>query len=151
MFPGYMIPADLTRMMVAAGYSDAFEYAKDHLEASLGAIAVKDGRPFRIGSLRPASLPGTTICKFLDENNHCTIHEVSPFGCAFADDHMSHEHAEKISRAGGESLVVDRQQNGLYSRVWDYLWYEIKKRGRDPFAKEWIKVQKQYNRRLYGY
>jgi len=137
-------------MMVAAGYSDAFKYAEDHLEASLGAIAVKDGRPFRIGSLRPASLPRTTTCKFLDADNHCTIHSVSPFGCAFADDHMTTKHAEKIGRAGGESLIADRLKNGLYSRVWDYLWHVAKKRGRDPFAKEWVRLQKQYNRRMYG-
>jgi len=147
LYPGYMVPSDLPRMMAAAGYTDPFKYAEDHLEATPGAIAVRAGVPFRIGSLRPACLPQTTTCKFLDQDNHCTIHETSPFGCAFADDHMSAKHAEKISVAGGQAICEDRNNGGLYTQVWDYLWNVKKKRGRDPFAKEWIKVQRYYNQR----
>jgi Fe-S-cluster containining protein len=144
-FPGYMVPADLPRMMEQAGYSDPFAYAKDFLEASLGAIAVRKGIPFRVKSLRPACLPKTTQCIHLDEDNHCRIHEVSPYGCAFVDDHMTNIQFDQIGRAGLETILMDQSQNGLYTQVWNYLWNDLKKRARDPFAKDWAKLQKHFH------
>src|SRR5215831_5409705 len=108
-YPGYMIPADLPRMMEQAGYTDPWAYANDFLEASLGAIAVRQGIPFRVKTLRPACLPRTTTCIHFDENRHCRIHEVSPYGCAFVDDHMTQIQYDKLGRPGLESVLADRQ------------------------------------------
>jgi len=51
--PGYLIPADLKRMIPA--HAQSFDWAEQNLLASPGALVVKDRVLFRIPTLVPAT------------------------------------------------------------------------------------------------
>ena len=80
--PGCLIPADLDRMIPEG--IDPFRWAEENLLASPGALVMKDGALFRIQTLVPA-IQEDGACIYLTEENLCSIHDISPFGCAFFD------------------------------------------------------------------
>ena len=83
--PGFLIPADLTRMIPPG--ADPFLWAEANLLASPGALVAKDGKLFRIPTLVPA-VKADGSCIHLTggkRNGKCAIHEIAPFGCAFFD------------------------------------------------------------------
>jgi hypothetical protein len=80
--PGYLIPADLERMIPAG--ADPFRWAEENLLASPGALVMKRGKSFRIPTLVPATKPDGS-CIHLTKDERCDIHDVAPFGCAFFD------------------------------------------------------------------
>jgi Fe-S-cluster containining protein len=55
----------------------------------------RTGKLTRIGTITPRMAKGK--CVFLDEKDRCTIHEVSPFGCAYYSTHMSAAQAQPRS------------------------------------------------------
>lgn len=65
-------------------YRNVVEFAFQNLLASPGAIVMQAGRVFQIPTLVPRRKPDGS-CIFLDENDRCRIHEVSPFGCFSMD------------------------------------------------------------------
>lgn len=97
--PGYLIPADLERIARFLGFRNIVTFAIEHLLASSGATVMQAGRIFRIPTLVPRRKADGT-CVFLDENNRCRIHAVSPFGCSFFDSHQSGEEADMRSGFG---------------------------------------------------
>lgn len=77
-------------------------------------------RWFRVPSLVLAAKPDGS-CKFLSAEGACTIHDISPFGCAFFD---GHDHAspasDRLVRAGlNQSIEVGPRH--LYHRLRRHL------------------------------
>jgi Fe-S-cluster containining protein len=130
--PGYLIPADLDRIARRLGCENLMVFALENLLASPGATVLDRGQVRQIPTLVPARR-GDSACKFLDANNRCTIHEVSPFGCAFFDAHQSK--AESDYRSSSGLVQIDRAWHGdhLYARLW-LLLEALGKVGPSPVA-----------------
>lgn len=116
--PGMLIPSDLTRMIPQN--VDPFAWALDNLAASPGAIASKGGEKFRIHTLVPATKKDGS-CKNLI-GVKCSIHAVSPFGCAFFDC-GSMEFDSDLSRKGLLTIIRAWETGALYAQIWAYLAY----------------------------
>jgi hypothetical protein len=113
--PGFLIPSDLARMIPPDVVPE--KWAEGRLLASPGALAVKNGVPFRIHTLVPA-VKADGSCIHLDDSNRCGIHQIAPFGCAFFDcgperGHLSHFGLIEVMRAW--------ENNDLYARIWGHL------------------------------
>ena len=85
--PGMMSPEDVVQVATYCGSSpdDDIEQFKDwttdHLAASEGAtVIMSNGTTRRIPAIVPQQ-HANGQCVFLDKNDRCTIHPVSPFGC----------------------------------------------------------------------
>ena len=103
--PGYLVPADVERISRFLGYSNIITFALENLAASPGATVMSaEGRVFQIPTLAPQRKADGS-CKFLDSQNRCSIHEVSPFGCAFFDAHQSDVEAVRKSSRGLKEIA----------------------------------------------
>jgi hypothetical protein len=118
--PGFLIPSDLERMIPAG--TDPFEWAELNLQASPGAVAMKDGRKFRLPTLVMAAQENGYCTKF--QNRRCTIWEDSPFGCAFFGCDAGSEYLQlRMSHDGlAASYAAWLEPSSLYSRIWEHLW-----------------------------
>lgn len=121
--PGYLIPADLERIAAHVGAENVMAFAAENLLASPGAIVgTTDGQRHRIPTLVPAR-HGDGSCKFLTGNGDCSIHAVSPFGCAFFDAHQTQEESDSLSMQG--LMAIDREwqqpENSVYAAIWIVL------------------------------
>lgn len=90
--PAHLIPGDIfaiTDALMADGRIQTKQEVFNFLQASKGAVVGEQatGKRYRIGTITPKTVDGK--CIFLTKDNRCSIHAVSPFGCAFFDDHMS--------------------------------------------------------------
>jgi Fe-S-cluster containining protein len=122
--PGYLVPADIERISRSLDYSNIVTFALENLAASPGATVMNaEGRVFQIPTLVPRRRDDGS-CKFLDEQNRCSIHAVSPFGCAFFDAHQSTDEANRKSGRGlqevAEQWVAGRAS--LYAMIWRLLY-----------------------------
>ena len=115
--PGYLIPTDLERIAARLGYDDLLEFAINNLLASPGATVLDGGHVRQIPTLVPARRKDGA-CVFLDGQNRCSIHDGSPFGCAFFDVHQSKEESDR--RSGYGLAEVDRawREGHLYAQLW---------------------------------
>ena len=118
--PGGLIPGDAERMVRTLSAEDFDAWALECLEASQGAAVPHEGRLIRL----PTIVPRTNAqggCVFLADAR-CTVHEVSPFGCAYLDMHMSP--VEVTRRSAGALLAVanDWARKGPYSQLWARLF-----------------------------
>jgi len=121
--PGYLLPADVERIRRLLKYRNAVEFAFQYLFASPGAIVMQAGRVFQIPTLVPRRKQDGS-CIFLDENNRCRIHEVSPFGCAFFDAHQSDAVANNRSSHGLQEVArhwAVRPFSHAYTLIWRML------------------------------
>jgi Fe-S-cluster containining protein len=98
------------------------QFILTNLLASPGALVMKDGRVFRIRTLVPAR-NDSGWCRFFD-GSLCTIHQVSPFGCAFFDSHQGQSHSNAISAMGLQIIagLWEDQPRSLYCQVWKELY-----------------------------
>ncbi len=104
--PGYLIPDDIERISRHLGYTNIGEFAFDYLLASPGATVMgAGGRIFQIPTLVPRRKEEDHSCAFLDPNGCCSIHAVSPFGCAMFDCRQSHEEANRRSSRGLQEIA----------------------------------------------
>lgn len=122
--PGMLIPADLERIAAHVGVDDMLAFAADYLLASPGAIVgcSDTGQTKRIPTLVPAR-GADGACRFLKDGK-CTIHEVSPFGCAFFDDHQASEESNRRSIEGLMAIDAEWQRpvgESLYATLWVML------------------------------
>ena len=121
--PGYLIPADLKRIAKMIDPADIRVWAVSNLRASPGAKVAKGTNVFRIPTLVPAR-SDNGWCKFLQPLDSggtvkfCTIHENSPFGCAFFDSHHGGVEVNILSHKGLNAICSDVAANGLYSQIW---------------------------------
>lgn len=118
--PGCLAPPDVERIARFLEYTDVEKFARENLVTSDGARVVTADR--RVVSL-PTLVPATRAnghCKFL-KDGLCTIHPVSPYGCAFLDAHMSDRELGDRSRPLYDDLLRDLESDGPYSRLWALL------------------------------
>jgi len=117
--PGSLIPQDLERLPVL-GDQSLEQWAEQYLRASDGAIVRREsGRAKRIPTLVPVSREDGS-CVFL-ENDRCTVHERSPFGCSHHDTHMNERQGHQVSAAAVVAQQTDWDTQGPYSRLHRYL------------------------------
>lgn len=122
--PGYLVPADIERIRHALGYSNVVTFALENLAASPGATVMNsEGRVFQIPTLVPQRRADGS-CKFLDGQNRCAIHAVSPFGCAFFDAHQSADEANRKSGRGLQEVAGQwvAGRASLYAMLWRLLY-----------------------------
>lgn len=126
--PGALIPGDLERIAEHTGHADDDAWILEHFRLSDGAIVAKrvNGKlvQWNVPSIVPASKPDGS-CVFLDENERCTIHEVSPFGCAYHDTHMEFEEANKRTE-----YCVRSQMDGLRHGSFRYWCLRLAEAGK---------------------
>ena len=115
--PGFLIPADLERLMPD---EHPHEWAETNLLASPGALVMKDGQTYRIPTLVPKTKPDGT-CINLTDTGKCAIHEVSPFGCAFFDHTMSKAEGDRLLHPALREIALAWSHTSLYSVTWTYL------------------------------
>ncbi len=121
--PGFLVPSDLQRLCPPG--EDLMTWAREHLRASQGFRVVKpmSGTVLQIPSLVPAK-DANGHCHWLQPDGRCGVHENSPFGCAFVDQHMKDRVAEARNDAGRQARCEDFDANGPYSQVWHMLMAE---------------------------
>lgn len=121
--PGYLIPDDIERISRHLGYINLVRFAFENLAASPGATVMSggDGRIFRIPTLVPQR-QANRACKFL-QNGNCTIHTVSPYGCALFDVHQSRAEANRRSARGLQEVACEwaREARSIYVLIWKML------------------------------
>lgn len=119
--PGFLVPADLNRLhQHQAPDADLFDWARQHLLASPGALVARADQQFRIPTLVPARQPNGA-CIFLTEEGLCRVHAMSPFGCAFFDTHMPSGEATARSTAGLRSVLDAWTSMDSYAEIWEDL------------------------------
>lgn len=96
--PGYLIPADLDRIAEGLGCYNSMAWGLKNLLASPGATVIMQGQIRQIPTLVPRRAQNGH-CKFLT-GNRCSIHSLSPFGCAYFDSQMDEQDGDKRSMAG---------------------------------------------------
>lgn len=124
--PGYLVPADVERIARHLGYTNVGEFAFDNLLASVGATVMNaEGRVFQIPTLVPQRKADGS-CKFLSAEGRCSIHAVSPYGCAVFDAHQSSEEADRRSSRGLQEVArhwsVRAGTRSAYAVVWKLLY-----------------------------
>ena len=121
--PGFLVPSDLQRLCPPG--EDLMTWAKEHLRASRGFVLSdpNTGKSVQIPSLVPAK-QANGHCHWLQLDGRCGVHENSPFGCAFTDQHMKDREAVKRNVAGRLARQEDFAINGPYSQVWHMLMDE---------------------------
>jgi Fe-S-cluster containining protein len=98
--PGYLIREDISAIaeyLKQQGRITTDEEVKQFLWASPGPLVgqASTGVMFHVPSITPKMARGR--CVFLDDNDRCTIHPVSPAGCKFFDLHMSEAEGSRRS------------------------------------------------------
>lgn len=115
--PGYLIPADLGRIAARLGYEDLIEFAVNNLLASPGATVLDGGQVRQIPTLVPARR-SDGACLFLNGQDGCSVHNSSPFGCAFFDVHQSREESGRRSSYGLAEIDRAWRDGKLYAQLW---------------------------------
>jgi hypothetical protein len=118
--PSFLIPPDLHRIAEYLGCDDPVEFALKYLLASPGATVLDRGRLRQIKTLVPAR-GQDGACIFLDENESCSVHAVSGFGCSHFDAHQSAEEANHRSSCGLRRIDRAWDDNELYAQLWMLL------------------------------
>lgn len=118
--PGYLLAEDIPRLMRHLGYSDLDAFSRENLLASPGALAMKDGEMMRIRTLVPQRR-ADGACKFLTEDNLCSVHPAAPFACAYFDEHEPEEHSNYKRNFGLVQLTRTWREGGRYARTWTKL------------------------------
>ena len=130
-------PCDIERMIPTG--TDPFKWAELNLLASPGPIVAQVverlfrsrlqpekyerrlyRRCFRVPSLVLAAKPDGS-CKFLSKEGACTIHEISPFGCAFFDGHAHASPASDRLLRAGLNQSIEAGPCDLYHRLRRHL------------------------------
>lgn len=139
--PGYLIPADLDRIIPKWELNDPdpthdpLTWAESNLLASPGALVSKGFELFRIHTLVPTRQE-SGVCIHFTAERRCTIYPVAPFGCAFfgCDQYTAmkmwanHSALEDVYRA-----QLDR--SSLYGMIWEHLWKLGKRAPRPEVAR----------------
>jgi hypothetical protein len=119
--PSYLIPEDLPAIAAALGYDDWEKFALENLAASPGATVMTQAREIlQIPTLVPQR-QANGACKFLDEQQRCRLHAVSPFGCAFFSCSQSRAEADVRSLRGLQAVAADWLMDGIYAQLWRLL------------------------------
>lgn len=130
--PGYLIPDDVHQMHQAvAPELNLKQFADKYLEPGKGAMVSTGGKPYIIPTIRPATNPENGHCVFLKDGK-CSIHAVSPFGCAFFDHSQSQLRGNAISTKGLTAILQEFSLGRIFKGLTDYL-YATKQRPKDAY------------------
>lgn len=105
--PGYLDKDDVDRIAAHLGID---RYAMlDKLQPGRGAIVMNTStrQVFRIPSIIPKTEHGR--CTFQSADGKCSIHAVSPFGCAYFDTHMGLDEGQRRSAWSLRRTMNDQQ------------------------------------------
>lgn len=104
--PGFLVPGDTERIVAFTG-----KPAKEILASSEGGVVMDTVTRItrRIRTIIP-QCDKTGRCIFLSQDNNCLIHPVSPFGCAYADTHMSYKKGHERSLWGMQAVEDEEYQ-----------------------------------------
>lgn len=121
--PGCLVPGDLERIREFVG-DQTPEFLLNNFLVSDGAKVAKvvNGTTYVISvpSVVPAQKPDGR-CVFLDDNDHCKIHPVSPFGCSRCDTHLPRAEGDRRVKWCITQQIEDHQTNGTYSQACQLL------------------------------
>lgn len=122
--PGALAPEDLVPIAAAVQRDpDDAQFLLDYFEASDGAKVV---RRDAFGNVEVFSVPSLvprltdTGCIFL-RDGRCSIHAVSPAGCALMDMHQDEQTAMPRSQALVEVQMLSHEAHDRYSRAIEQL------------------------------
>jgi hypothetical protein len=115
-----LIPGDAERLARTLGAKDFDAWVLECLEASQGATVPHEGKLIRLPTIVPRRR-AQGGCVFLMEDR-CTVHDVSPFGCAYLDMHMSPVEVTRRSAAALLAVANDWARKGPYSQIWARLF-----------------------------
>lgn len=120
--PSYLLPADLPRLHKADAQEgeDLETWAMRRLLASPGATVLHRGQVKSVPTLVPARKEDGSCVHLKDKL--CSVHEVSPYGCAFTDGHMPESEVQKRTLAGIGAVLEDWESHGPYSVLWRKLY-----------------------------
>ena len=113
--PGTLAPGDVERIARSQGMGVEELADSGRLLASEGARYLRiNHRTGAVQTMQHQSIvpaqDETGACVFLGDDGECTIHAVSPFGCAGFDSH--HSHAESESRAHALIGAIEQAHKG---------------------------------------
>lgn len=96
---GPLVPYDIERIRKFLAKLEPLESLESYLVASRGSLMMdtRTGRQAWVGSITPKMVEGSDglRCVFLDHNDRCRIHEVSPAGCSMFDTHQSYAQGQR--------------------------------------------------------
>jgi hypothetical protein len=115
--PGYLVPSDITRLIPAE--ADPIVWAEEHLRASQGYIGLSASGVVSIPSLVPKKGEDGHCHWYVQ--GRCTVHQNSPFGCAYIDQDMTSREADKRSEAGRAARKQSFDEQSLYAQIWAHL------------------------------
>lgn len=117
--PGYLAVGDFERIVAAYNVEDPEKFLLENFVAGEGSQVGKivDGRiaTFNIPTITPRQNDDGT-CVFLKDNK-CSIHAVSPFGCAYFDSHMKADTAQVVSKDALIEVMDDGMARGPYTKL----------------------------------
>lgn len=119
--PGCLVPGDLENIANHQGHTEdmrqgKLEWITESFRASDGAKVIYQGMALHVPTLVPAHKEDGS-CVFLNEEGHCSIHSVAPFGCAYHDLHMGLQDANERSNAAVLSQMADIAEEGLLAKT----------------------------------
>lgn len=116
--PGALVPGDIERIQDYVG-DHRPEFVLDHFLTSDGAVVAKEINGtkyvFSVPSIVPAQREDGR-CVFLTDDDKCSIHPASPYGCGYHDTHMNKTEGDRRSTFAVTSQIRDHQTNGPYSK-----------------------------------
>jgi hypothetical protein len=119
--PGFLVPSDLERLIPKD--ADPMAWARTHLRASKGSVMVNTLTGETISSI-PSLVPAKQAnghCHWLNQDGKCNVHSDSPFGCAFYDQHMKDEEAERRNHYARMTRAQAFDEHSLYAEIWHML------------------------------
>jgi hypothetical protein len=127
--PGYLIPADLDRLIPwDRGTQAAWGWCLKNLRASSGARVLIRGEVRNVPTIVLASREDGS-CVFL-ENDRCTVHDDAPFGCAFFNlCDPPHEHQTFLANEGLKGVIkcwINAEKEETFYCI---LWAALDARG----------------------
>lgn len=97
---GPLIPSDIEPIRKFLKEVEQLEPLESYLVASRGSLVMNanTGETAWIGSITPKMIEDGSgrHCVFLDENDRCRIHAVSPAGCRYFDTHQGYVEGQKL-------------------------------------------------------
>ena len=116
---GFLVPSDLDRLIPSG--ADPMLWAESNLLASPGLQIRTPQFTVSIPSLVPRR-QNHGHCHWL-QDGHCSVHENSPYACAFHNQcRQTDAQAKKIGMAGREARGMAFKEDGLYAQIWRHLW-----------------------------
>jgi len=125
--PGYLVGDDLLRIAAHLRFSPR-DFAEQFLLASSGTVVESQGEKFYLPTLVPKR-GENGHCIFLEDNNLCGIHDVSPYGCAFFDSQMSDEEFSKRRAAGAADLWRIWIEGCDIGQLYVDIWWKLNEKG----------------------